>query len=288
MKQSIAFIVNPKAGGIKDLKQLKKVLKKSTQSHFGTVDVFCTKKASEATDIVKKLKHKYIVAVGGDGTVNEVLNGLRLDYHIFGIVPCGTTNVFAQELKIPSDHQLACNTLIKDKIKKIDIGLANNRRFIMWCGIGFDAHIIAKVPPKLKKLLGPLAYEITAIREVLFYKPPKIHITLDNKKSLFGYFAVITNTRLYGGKIIEPNAKIDDGIFNVVVLTKPDLLHFFKNYLAVSKGKPPKFSDVGLFTAKELFIEAREDASTQLDGEVCGKTPVSIRVLPKSLSILRP
>ena len=286
--KSAVFIVNPVAGRRKNIQENIRVVEKKLRECFAFFHTVLTEKEGHATALAHEWSKKVdvILVGGGDGTVNEVVNGFLPEKKTLGIIPLGTTNVFAEELGVPFNIARACDVVLQGDTSLIDVGKANKRLFTMWCGVGLDAHIISKVPPALKKMIGPFAYELTAFREVLFYKPPKLSVSLDGAPSRTAYFAIITNTRLYGGKLLAPKAKIDDGLLNVILLYKSDLLYFFRNYLGVSKNKPPRFEDVGMFQARSVRIQAEhEAASAQVDGAIFDQTPLAITIHRRVLNV---
>lgn len=290
MKQRLVLIVNPTAGARKtveqDIDKVKAVFKEAFR-----VRVHKTTRWRNATHFADKHVNDgdVVVVAGGDGTLNEVINGVVNKKNIrLGVLPFGTTNVFTQELGIPKDVVEAARIIAKQKSRFFDVGRANDRYFILWCGVGIDAHVISKVQPWLKKLLGPTAFILTGFIETFSYAPQKLIVRFDSGETKECYFAIVSNTKLYGSKLLFPAAKFDDGLFNVVLVYKPDVLTFLLNYFRVSAASVPQFQDAGVFTAKRIEISAAVPVGTQVDGELYATTPVDISLLPKKIPIFVP
>ena len=154
------LVINPLAG---DGKARGLITKISAFFHLHGHDMTIaqTQKRGDGIRLTKRHqnKHDVVIACGGDGTINEVINGLIGTKKPLAIIPLGTENVFARYLKIPSDVEKACQRIVNGKHRVIDLGKANGRHFILMTGIGFDAHVASKVEPLLKKLFGSIAYQ---------------------------------------------------------------------------------------------------------------------------------
>jgi len=218
-----------------------------------------------------------------------VVNGLAKSKTALGIIPSGTENVLAQELKIPRNNFLkAAKVILKGKKKRIDLGKVKNKYFVFVCGVGFDAHVAKKVDPFIKKILGATAYPLTALKEIFKYKPA--HITLEaNGKVYGGTFVIVGNTKLYGARLFfTPKAKIDDGLLDFCIMKNTDLFSVLKYGLGAKIGQVDKFADAEYVQAKEAVIKADRPVLIHTDAESVGKTPVKIKVVPLALDVLVP
>src|SRR3989338_10148813 len=170
---NILLIINTNAGKGNLVKHLPKI-KAFFSNRSCLLEVYKTQKRGDALKKAKISAGKYdvIIAAGGDGTINEVVNGIAKSKTKLGILPIGTTNVFAKEMKIPSKLLDACKLITNGKSRKIDLGKANDHYFLQWAGIGFDASVLAEVQPLLKKFLGIGAYTIAACRKLISYNSP--------------------------------------------------------------------------------------------------------------------
>lgn len=289
--KKVKLILNPKAGngiGVAYIPIIKKLFKDYD------LTVYKTKKKKDATEQAKLSSNKYdiIIAAGGDGTINEVINGLVNSRSSLGIIPIGTGNSFAAELKISLNFIKACQIIKKNKIKKFDLGKANNSYFLLWSGIGFDAHVLDNVQPLLKKILGITAYPLTAFQKLVDYKAPLMSITMDDKIKKNGYFTVISNIKNYGRFFqFSPNADPFDGKLDVCILKKKPTFKKMLEYLMIISKKKKKKNydkDIDHFQAKKIKIDSKEKILIHTDAEIIGTTPVTIIVVPKAVSIIIP
>jgi YegS/Rv2252/BmrU family lipid kinase len=208
----IKLIVNSKAGSYKNKIAsllLPKIVKKLKKSGI-TVDLFFTKKKNDAFKEAKvSLNYDAIVASGGDGTINEVVNGIGTSGIPLGIIPLGTVNLLPKELKIPQNPLKACETIIKGNVKKIDLGKAGEHYFTLMAGIGFDAEVINNMVPKVKRILGGGAYFFSGIKMLTEYKPTLMSVKIEDTIERMGYFIVVSNAKRY--------ADITDGLLDVCI-----------------------------------------------------------------------
>lgn len=285
--QRISLIVNLYTGRGRSFPSMLPGIEKCLATQYREIHIFYSVRKGDVTLLARKASHTsdVVVACGGDGTVNEALNGIMDTGVAFGILPFGTTNVFSHELGIGNDVHKACDVLLQKKVQNIDVGCANGRFFVLWCGVGIDAYVIQKVQPWLKKMLGPIAFDITILRKIFFLKPQRLRITLDDRQVFSGCFAVVTNTKLYGGRLVAPQAQLDDGLFNVLVIHKGHFMSLLRNYFGVSRKANPRFVDVGSFSARNIYVEAVTHALAQVDGEIMGPAPVDISIRKKALPL---
>jgi diacylglycerol kinase (ATP) len=255
------------------------------------VKVMNTERPDHATELASSAGNRLVVAVGGDGTINEVINGLDKNATL-GILPLGTANVLAREIGLPLDVERACERILNGERTRIDIGVATNqdgaeRRFACMAGVGFDAHVVRAVTPRLKHYLRGLAFPVMAFK-VLFAKefPPVLVVHGDS--TYVTRFAIIANGHYYGGdfRVTRPglltNGELEAILVErVSVLLRPDI---FARIMA----RRPLDRSMKSFTAKELSARAPDAyVPVQLDGEVWGSLPMSFRVEPGALQLLR-
>ncbi len=242
-----------------------------------------TRLAREAVD----LGFDMVVAVGGDGTLNEVINGVVGSNITVGLIPFGITNVFALEVGIPRDPFDAINVLLHGKPRKIDIGKANDRYFILMVGAGLDGVAVNNFPFKLKWFLGKLSYLVTGMYYYfLRYTPARMEIIVDGEK-YYGYQIMVNNVSLYGGKFkIAPRANIFDGYLDVCIFTRSGFFDDLRYVWSILNSSHYKWSDVLLLKAKKITIKG--DSYFHVDSEPMGKLPVDIEVVPHSIKIMLP
>jgi len=257
-----------------------------------TTEVLFTKNIAEArsaTSAFGKNPDNIIVACGGDGTVNEIANALP-PQGILGIIPAVTANVIAKELGIPFSYREAAKTLLTSAIKTIDVGVANGRKFIFVAGIGFDAHVAAKVSPFLKRKIGKYAFHLAGFKEFITYKAPKIEVSVDGKPYIKGRFGIFANMRRYGGDFFfAKDARYDDGILDMVLLPNIGTARMLKVLSYAKKNKSIPESSAIQISGKKFKVKISPGSFYQLDGEVVENVEeLNIEVLPKNLNIMVP
>ncbi|MCX8146892.1 MAG: diacylglycerol kinase family lipid kinase [Candidatus Woesearchaeota archaeon] len=316
----ILLIANPKSGkGV--AKRLIPKIEDFFKKNYYDAESYITKKPYDAMKIAKKAaesgKYDIIVSCGGDGTLNEVINGIMMSRDakkrnkrlkesrkikevLLGIIPFGTENVLAQVTGIPFNWLRAARTILDGKIKNIDLGeviglkgrgkqRSKSRFFVLMVGIGFDAHVASKVKPMLKKLLGSAAYPLSAFKEIIKYKHPNINILIDGKKKEKGSFVVAGNTNIYGGyAYVTPRAKIDDGLLDVCIFKGRDIASFLRYGLGVLTKSHTSFKDISYIRAKKILVKSTPNVLCHVDCEIFGKTPLEIKVHKSAMEIIVP
>ena len=282
------LIINPRAGKYKKIREdIEKIFSKTD------LTIKETKKKLHARELAKKAVGKYdvVIVAGGDGTINEVINGIAGTKVKVGIIPNGTENVIAQELGIPKDHKKAAKVVLKGKTKTYDLGKANGRYFMMMTGIGLDAKAAKNVDnrPVLKKMLGRGMYHVTAIQTYLTDKPSKLKIWLDDQiLPRWGYYAIVGNIKLYGGNLkLTPIARPDDGYLDICIFKNKDIFSMMKYFVgATYKNKIIEMPSIEYFRVKKIKIESEKKVLAHTDAEIIGTTPVEIEAIPKSIKII--
>jgi YegS/Rv2252/BmrU family lipid kinase len=291
------LILNPSAGGGKARKFIGKI-KEFFKKNNAELDVYQTSKAKEAIKVARRKRSKYdiIIVGGGDGTVNEVINGivrhripLKKYRVMMGIIPFGTENVLAREFEIPNDPIKACEIILKGKSQLIDLGKAKRRYFVLMCGVGFDAHVASKVSGLLKWLLGTRAFAVTVVKELLTYNPSELTVKIKDKK-IKGYYAVVSNAKYYGGglRLSSSYTNIKDGLLDVCVLKNKDILSMLRYIFSAYKTQLHKEPDVRYYKAKKVRIKGEEPMLVHVDAELIGKTPVTVKIVPRILDLIVP
>jgi diacylglycerol kinase (ATP) len=254
------------------------------------VDVLHTEYPDHATELASTTEAALVVAAGGDGTINEVINGLGRGATL-GILPLGTANVLARELGLPLDAERACERILRGQRARIDLGVATNRegverRFACMAGIGFDAHVVRAVTPRLKRYLRGLAFALTAFKVLAKENFPSVRL-VHGDTTYVTRFAIVANAHHYGGDLraasdpeLLASGKLEVVLVErVSVLLRPDI---FASILA----RRPLDRHMRSFAAKELSAYA-PGVPVQLDGEVWGSLPMSFRIEPRTLEVVR-
>jgi diacylglycerol kinase (ATP) len=283
----ILVILNPAARGDRASALKEKMLALSLR-----VVVRTTNSPGEARDLAESAVaqgFETVVAAGGDGTVNEVVNGLAGADVKFGILPVGTMNVFATELGIPQNHlQKAWDVIEAGHVRQVDLPLANDEYFVQLAGIGLDAEVVSRTTPDFKKALGPMSYLIT-LAQVAARQPPLIRLEVKDGPERHGRFVLVGNGRLYGGPfVLFKNARLDDGLLDVLVFQNQSHWDIIRYVQAIAFGNHPDLHDVEYFQTSGLRLTSGEDVPVELDGELTGALPFEFGFSSRKLSVLVP
>lgn len=229
-----------------------------------------------------------IAAAGGDGTVNEVINGLVGKTVALAVVPLGTANVLADEIGLGRGDAAIARALAAGPLRPIRLGRANGRRFVQMAGAGFDANVVAAVSLALKKKLGPLAYVWAAAVVGFAGKLPLSDVSIDGV-AYKSASAVACNGRRYGGPFVAaPHASLADNSFQVVLMKGRTPFSFFRYGLGLVLGQVGKWWDVEIVTGREVVIEGVAGQPVQADGDIVTALPVRIEIDPAALMMVFP
>ncbi len=282
----IVVILNPKARSEKAHALIEQVTRLSK-----SVVLRLTEKAGEARQMAARAVEEgfeKIVAAGGDGTINEVVNGLAGSNAILGLLPLGTMNVFASELGVPANSLRKCWSIVEaGHVRSIDLGRANDCYFVQLAGIGLDAQVVQETSWELKKSIGPLSYLVNAA-QIAARKPPQLIVERKGRTDT-GSFVLIGNGRYYGGPFtIFKDARIDDGLLDVLIFKNLGYLDIVRYLQAIIFGKHTKLADVEYFQTPRVTVRSEEKVPVEVDGEVIGSVPVTFRLSSKKLRVIVP
>jgi diacylglycerol kinase (ATP) len=289
----LKIIVNPAAGRFKNALHLRK-LQKYLRNRGVTNHIVFTHEAGDAIEAAKNVAHEGYDAVafcGGDGTLREVIAGVIGKDVPIGIIPLGTGNVIAADLGIPKDPFKACDTIIGGHTRKIDVGKNGDSYFMIAAGAGYDCEVVAQVDLQTKSKVGRLAYIATGIKLLRKYKP--IQFTIESEDfsgSVKAIAVVVINSPRYGGYFsLKKEAKIDDGLLDVIVVKGKgwfDILRIFARVLVKSKLTP---YDIFTFRTKKVRLESEKDGvSFHNDSDVAGQLPQTFEIVEGGTSIFVP
>ena len=285
-----AIIVNPTSGRIDYLDRLT-WMEDELVRHGFQVTVRTTSAPLEAIELARRASgegSELVISVGGDGTLNEVINGISLSRSRLGIIPVGLSNVLARELGIPADPEAALRIITAGHTRRIDLGSANGRLFSIMISIGLDAEAVRIVSSSLKKYLKRYAYHLAGLKALISFRPPPFTVIVDGERELLGRAAVISNARFYGGPHrITPDARVDDGYLHCCLFEKGSRRDYARYFWGVLRKKHHTFSDVTLIKARQVRIDT-PGLPIQADGDYIGYTPIRIQLLPKQLTVLVP
>ena len=255
------------------------------------LDVEITKYPKHAIEIARGARDKYdlVIVAGGDGTINEVINGIANSRTTLAIIPFGTTNVFALELGIPLGVKEASELITKGKKIEIDLGYAEtkeeSRYYSMVLGAGFGALVTKDATSEFRKKWGGLAYPILGTKHLMTYKWPKIYVKHPSTST--GYFVIIANSRLiWGEHQIADAASMTDGLLDLVIIDRKEWWSKMDLFFSLYAGRQNKFLPKEYRQIKEARVYSRSKIMVEVDGEMIGSAPVEVKVVPKALSVI--
>ncbi|CAA7621773.1 Sphingosine kinase and enzyme related to eukaryotic diacylglycerol kinase [Candidatus Terasakiella magnetica] len=236
-------------------------------------------------------EYDVVVAAGGDGTVNEVLNGLGQGDSTLGlgVIPLGTANVLACEIGLdPKNPDQIARTIAFGPTRLIHVGVANCRRFLLMAGAGLDAHVVAGVSTALKRRAGKLAYVVESLKQAVGYDFPMLTISADGVE-YEGRMVVACKGRFYGGPFIAaPNASLEAPLLEVCILPNTGMGGFLRYGLALPLGKLASLPEVQVISAKTLLITGPRGAPVQGDGDIVARLPAEISIAEDVVALIVP
>ncbi len=297
----LTFVLNPEAGkgtGRKAEAALTRLLSGIQK----TYTIVRTERAGHATDIARVSDSPVVVAVGGDGTINEVANGLIGSEKALGIIPTGSGNDFIKSIGISRSLEQALELIIKGRTRLIDAGrvqtalevdgrlqYAPARYFVNGVGVGFDASVARRVS-EIKRLRGTLLYLAAVLQTLGSYKPPEFRGRIDGKTWQARQLLVAAgNGRCAGGGFyLTPEAKVDDGLLDVCVIDQVSIPKILRLIPTVLGGKAVKDEHVNYYKTRELELHSSEKFNVHADGENVGREVQGVRVevVPASLRVI--
>jgi len=228
-----------------------------------------------------------IVAAGGDGTINEVANGIAGSTVQLGILPVGTMNVFAAELGLPKGLEDAWRVICEGRTRQIDLPRAGENYFVQMGGIGLDAQIVEETPRQFRKTFGPLSYAVS-MAQIAARTPPVIRIETP-ERSEEGSFVLVGNGRYYGGPFVFfRDAVIDDGKLDVMVFKNLSYLDIFRYLQAIVFQNHYDLPDVEYFQTTRLKATSEERVPVEVDGELVSRLPIEFGISERKLHVLVP
>jgi YegS/Rv2252/BmrU family lipid kinase len=267
--QKIVFIINP-ISGTASKKSMPALIDKYIDKNRFDVEIKFTEYAGHASVLAKEAREAgidVVVAVGGDGTINEVARTLTKSKTALGIIPCGSGNGLARHLMLPLNTKGALEVINNCEIHDLDYGIINGHPFFCTCGMGFDAFISAKFAEAGKR--GPITYAENVLKEGLTYKPETYTLTLDDAEISYNAFLVsCANASQYGNDAyIAPQASMKDGLIDVVIIEPFDLIEAPSISLEMFNKTLDKNSKIKYFKTRKLHIHREHPGVIHYDGD---------------------
>jgi YegS/Rv2252/BmrU family lipid kinase len=286
----LALLVNPSSAGGKTLKRLPHV-EAALDARRAEFRVQRTKGIEHGAEqaLAAIEAGELPVVMSGDGLVGAVGGAMAGSDVPLGIIPGGRGNDLARVLGIPSEPEAAVEVILAGESRRIDVGEANGKRFLGIVSVGFDSEA-SRVANETRFLRGNLVYVYALVRTLIGWKPARFTIAIGEERlRASGYFVCVANNKAYGGGMyIAPDADLEDGEFDVVTIGEVGRLRFVANLPKVLKGTHLDDDEVTVVRARRLQVSASRPFPVYADGEHLTELPVSLRVLPRALSVLVP
>lgn len=289
--KKICIIVNPVAG--------RRILKRTGRAHCelekrgAQVDRKTTRGPGDATSLAEQAvaqNYDVIVAAGGDGTVNEVMNGMAHSAVPLALLPFGTTNLFAREIGLHRRPGKAVDTILNGRRQKVNLGRAGDRYFLLMAGIGFDAHVVHNLNLRLKSIVGELAYIFSALSLITKTPPRKcIEARINGETPMKCSSLILGNAKYYGGSFeVTPGATITKPNLELCAFAGETRRSIVKYALGILLKKHTHFASVTTRTVESLAVDSEIPVHVQVDGDYLCQLPLEFKVVPEALTILRP
>ncbi len=287
----ILVIGNPIAGTGQAERRIK-LFSRALEQHGHDVHVFMSKQYGEALEKAGNVGSDVdrIVVAGGDGTVNEVINGLADPSRIPILhLPTGTANQLARSLDLPFDPHQLVNILEHGSIRRIDMGLVGNHRFLLLVSSGFDARVAAEVKKSRNDTLGYTGYVVPILRAWANHQPHELNVIIDNQQTICGFNVMVLKVRQYGGVFVfAEEARLDSGYFEVCVFQQGSVPWMSLYAFAGLVGKAAELPGMIRARARMVRIESEQPVPVEIDGDHYGMTPVDIQLQPSVVPVVVP
>lgn len=287
----VIAIANPIAGRGAAPRQVER-LSALLQRRGHTVECWVTRGPRDATRFAREAKDQFdrIAVVGGDGTLNEVVNGLADPSGVpIAYLACGTGNMLGHELGLPRSAEAVAELVVGESVRHIDLGRVGRHRFLGNVGIGFDALVTEDLQRTRAGTLGYLGYARPILRALARYREPQLALCIDGVKTVTGALAIVSNLRNYGGLFaLADRARCDSGRLAVCVFERARVRDLARYALAARWARLSRLRGVRLETARCVSVASPEAVAVQIDGDHWGPTPVQIEIEPAAVPILVP
>lgn len=291
------IIANPTSGSyIYHRHQLEETME-FLRGYGWQIELKLTQAAGDARHLTREAidaKMDVVIAAGGDGTINEVIQGLVGSETALGVLPVGTANVWAREMGIPLDIAGAGEILAYGRTRHIDVGCVrdrdHDRYFLLMVGIGFDGEVTRAVEKKFLKRLGVVGYLLASFWLSLGYDSFQVYTKIGEREfKTRALQIVVGNTRLYGGAVkFTWQAQCDDGLLDVCIVRKRSKFRRIFIVLDFLLRRKQRSQWVSYDKSATVEVRTRKPVAMQVDGDPCGNTPASFSIAPRALKVIIP
>ncbi|MEN8149516.1 MAG: diacylglycerol kinase family protein [Planctomycetota bacterium] len=288
----IAVIRNP-ISGLSSRHRLVPAFLRALGTGGAEVTPLDTEGPGHAIDLAREAGERgcdVVVAVGGDGTMNEVLNGLSRGGPALATFPAGTASVFARATGMPFSPEEAARTVLAGRRRRIDVGRVNGRRFLLMVSVGWDAHVVAEVARSRRGHLGVHRYVLPVLHALRDYRWPRLSVLFDGAGvPQPARLAFACNFRDYGGIFrIAPDAQPDDGLLDFATFRRGGARDSVRWAVGALLGTLPRLRETEFVRGRTLVVTSDEPVPFQVDGDPGGVTPVTIETEPDALEVIVP
>ncbi len=289
------MIFNPTAGGSRGRRYAKVV--ERLRDGGCAIHEQPTTKRGDAESFAATLRpdsYDTLVAAGGDGTINEVVNGLMANPDPLAralplaVLPLGTANVLAAEIGLSVRPAEIASAILSGRPQPISVGVANGRHFMLMAGVGFDAHVVSQVDSRMKKRIGKGAYVLQTLRQLRKFGFPSYRVTVDGETFEVAS-AIVANAHFYGGRFVAaPRARLDAPTLEVCLFGRSGRLNAMRYAAALSLNLLSRLGDYRVVTGSTIEIRGPLEDPLQGDGDIIASLPAEIAVRPGALNMLMP
>ena len=289
-RRRVLIIANPGAGRARSARRLARVVAALERCGLAVT----LRRAGAEIGGVERLardaepEFDAIVAAGGDGTFNAVVNGVGGAPRPLALLPFGTANVLAREIGLPRRPRQLAELIAGGEARAIWPGRAGDRLFVMMAGAGFDAEVVAGVDRRLKRHAGRVAFAWALLQRLWRFQRHELRVRIADAE--FRAAAIIaTRVRRYAGPyILAPEARLDEPLLHVVLFRRSGRAALLRYLFALFLGWLPARHDIAIMACRNAFVIAPQPAPVQADGEIVGVTPVTLAIADKPLYLIRP
>ncbi len=296
-KRKTVLIWNPQAGrgGASRAREVERFCASLHQRGIA-VEAFGTTGPNDAARLAAQLTRdegaRDVIVSGGDGTINEALQGLVGTGARLAVWPRGTANVLARELKLPFDPERAADLIARGRARRVHVGRAHmeetgeRRYFFLMAGIGLDAEIVSRVRPRLKRRVGEAAFWYSGLGHLAHWQPVPFNVEVEGR-TLPATFAAIGKAAHYGGNLaITPRARMAEPEFEVCIVDSTSRLHFLHLLSHAMRRRGVAEEMRGVHFIRTARARVTGDVPVQIDGELTGRPPITFEIAPTPIEII--
>lgn len=290
-KPTVVVVVNPTARRMTEEKA--DTLRRYFRQKSDLVDFVISERAGDITAAARRVSADrsldLLVVAGGDGTLNEAINGISCPGPRIGYIPAGTSNVIRFELGIPFDILSAARIALSGRPVKVRPGIAGDRKFILMAGIGIDADIVRRVSGELKSSLGKAEYIRTGLKRIYRYSLPPLRVTVDGERVGYFWWAVIARSGYYAGNLrLVREATLDRDDLVAYLFKEGGRIPYLRYSVKTILGLPFSERDVLKVRSGSFTLESDGMVPYQVDGDYVGYLPLDVRLSQEWITIIAP